>query len=258
MIPKPIYDKHQSLSDWSILLGYRGSIAHGMYVPNTDPNSIDDKDVMGIVVPPRDYYYGLKTFGSKGTKEITDGEWDIVLFELTKAVRLLAKGNPNILQILWLKENYYIKITPAGQLLIDNRELFVGKHVYHSFVGYAHGQLHKMTHCPGRGYMGAKRKRLVEKFGYDTKNASHLVRLLRLGIEFLCDGELQVERPDAQELLAIKRGEWPLEKIEAEAARLFEVAQEALTHSPLPPKPETEKINALCVDIAECWLSDKE
>lgn len=34
------------------LVGYRGSIAHGMYVPNTDPNSIDDKDVMGVCIPP--------------------------------------------------------------------------------------------------------------------------------------------------------------------------------------------------------------
>lgn len=258
MIPKAIYNGYSCLGEWAILLGYRGSIAHGMYVPNSDPNSIDDKDVMGIVVPPKDYYYGLKTFGSKGTKQITDGEWDIVLFELTKAVRLLAKGNPNILQILWLKENYYIKITPAGQLLMDNRELFVGKHVYHSFVGYAHGQLHKMTHCPGRGYMGAKRKRLVEKFGYDTKNASHLIRLLRLGIEFLSDGELQVERPDAQELLEIKRGQWPLERIELEAGYLFKAAQGALVRSSLPPKPDEDKINKLCVKVAECWLGEAQ
>ena len=55
-----------------------------------------------------------------------------------------------------------------------------------------------------KGYMGEKRKRLVEKFGYDTKNASHLIRLLRMGMEFLVDGELHVEREDAKELLRIK------------------------------------------------------
>ena len=31
-----------------IIVGYRGSIAHGMYLANTDPNSIDDKDIMGV------------------------------------------------------------------------------------------------------------------------------------------------------------------------------------------------------------------
>jgi len=34
----------------TIFLGYRGSIAHGMYVPNSDPNSIDDKDIMGFLL----------------------------------------------------------------------------------------------------------------------------------------------------------------------------------------------------------------
>ena len=33
------------LQDWCILLGYRGSIAHGMYVPNTDPSAATIKDV---------------------------------------------------------------------------------------------------------------------------------------------------------------------------------------------------------------------
>lgn len=27
-----------------ILLGYRGSIAHGTYIPQSDPNSINDKN----------------------------------------------------------------------------------------------------------------------------------------------------------------------------------------------------------------------
>ena len=63
------------------------------------------------------------------------------------------------------------------------------------------------------GRMGAKRKELVEKFGYDTKNASHLIRLLKMGIEALTTGELLIERPDNNMLLEIKRGEWKLERV---------------------------------------------
>ena len=40
------------------------------------------------------------------------------------------------------------------------------------------------------GYMGDKRKRLVVELGYDAKNASHCVRLLRMCIEFLTTGEM--------------------------------------------------------------------
>ena len=98
--------------------------------------------------------------------------------------------------------------------------------------------------------MGEKRKRLVDKYGHDTKNASHLIRLLRMGIEFLTDGEMQVHRKDAQELLSIKNGEWSLEKIKAEAARLFVSSETAYINSKLPTKPDMQKISKLCVDIA--------
>ena len=251
-IPKNISNL-QSIKDWCILLGYRGSISHGTYKSNKDPNSIDDKDLQGICIPPIEYYYGLKEFGSRGTIEIKKDEWDIVLYEFTKVIRLLEKGNPNVLALLWLEPQYYINITEAGQMLLDNRDLFVGKHVYHSFVGYANGQLHRMTHMACKGYMGEKRKRLVEKYGYDCKNGSHLIRLLKMGIEFLNDGELHVLRKDAQQLLEIKAGEWSLEKVKNEAERLFASAEMAFTQSKLPVKPDHEKVNQLCVDIAKCW-----
>lgn len=43
-----------------ILVGYRGSIAHGMYVPPKNPTSIDDKDLMSVCIPPLDFYLGLE------------------------------------------------------------------------------------------------------------------------------------------------------------------------------------------------------
>jgi hypothetical protein len=41
--------------------------------------------------------------------------------------------------------------------------LFVGRHVYKPFVGYATQQLYKMEHGAFKGYMGEKRKALVER-----------------------------------------------------------------------------------------------
>jgi len=238
-----------SLREHSILLGYRGSIAHGMYVPPKNPTSIDDKDLMGVCVLPLDHYFGLREFGSNGTKEIKEDEWDIVVYEATKFVRLLAQGNPNVLSMLWLAPNYYLHMTDAGRLLIENRQLFVGKHVYHSFTGYAHSQLHRMTHNAFQGHMGEKRRQLVERFGYDTKNAAHLIRLLRMGIEFLVEGELHVLREDAKQLLEIKRGEWTLEQVLKEADDGFRLAKEAMIHSALPVRPDFDAVNELCVQV---------
>jgi len=152
---------------------------------------------------------------------------------------------------LWLEHEHYLNVTDAGGLLLDNRHIFVGKHVYHSFTGYAYDQLKRMTTFSFKGYMGEKRKRLVEKFGYDTKNAAHLIRLLRMGTEFLSDGVLHVKRHDAQELLEIKRGEWTLDQVKSEAEKLFVLADKAFEQSKLPEKPDMERVNKLCVDVIE-------
>jgi len=40
------------LPEGLISLCWRGSVAHGMYVPKSDPDSIDDKDVMGVYIGP--------------------------------------------------------------------------------------------------------------------------------------------------------------------------------------------------------------
>lgn len=259
-VPDEILLKHNTLAEWNILLAYRGSISHGMYIPSDDPNSIDDKDLMGVCVPPLNYYFGLHGhYGQlgKGTKEIkeNDGEWDIVVYEVKKLIRLLGKGNPNVLSLLWVEDKHYIHVSPEGQMLLDNRDLFVSKKVYAPFAGYATAQLKKMEKSTFNGYMGERRKALVEKYGYDTKNASHLIRLLRMGIEFLDSGELQVARHnDAAELLAIKSGEWSLDRVKTEASLLFEEARYARDNSKLPDAPDLAAIDKLCVDIVKSRL----
>jgi len=259
-IPMDILIRNNYLINDSILIGYRGSIAHGMFVPNTDPNSIDDKDVMAVVIPPIDNYLGLKQFGSRGTKEINPtiiNEWDIVTYELIKFIKLLVKSNPNVLSLLWLDEHHYIKKTKEGKLLIDSRNKFVSKQIYHSFTGYAYGQLKKMDHFVFEGYMGQKRKALVEKYHFDTKNAAHCIRLLRMGIEFLNEGVLYVNRgsKDSQQLLQIKRGEWSLKQVKKEAEYLFKRAESAYDNSKLPSQPDEEDINRLCVELIKSKLN---
>jgi predicted nucleotidyltransferase len=253
-IPKDILNQHPELERWAIISGYRGSIAHGLYVRPTEPTSIDDKDVMTICVPPIEYYYGLEEYGHRGTKEIKRDEWDIVVYEARKFIRLLAQGNPNVLMMLWLEPQFLLKVTLAGQLIIDSRQLFVGRHVYKAFTGYAYGQLHRMTHMAYEGHMGTKRKALVDRFGYDTKNAAHLIRLLRMGAEFLKDGFLNVKRHDAQQLLEIKRGEWTLDQVKAEAEWGFKMAEQAYHNSTLPAGPDMDEIRKLTVRVVNIGI----
>ena len=91
----------------TFFLAYSGSIAHGMFIPSTDPKSIDDIDLIGFAFGEPRHYFGLHEWGSRGTKEIKPGCYDVVLYEIRKAVALLLQGNPNIMSMLWRPPNTF-------------------------------------------------------------------------------------------------------------------------------------------------------
>jgi len=244
----------------TIILGYVGSHSHGTYIAPTDPDAIDDIDMMGVCVLPDEQYHGLcrnpvlrdkRGRMNNEQQEVQEGQWDIVVYEVRKYFNLLLKQNPNVLGLLWLEENLYVKMTSAGRLIVENRDIFTSKEAFHSFAGYANEQLHKMTHMAFKGYMGDKRKRLVERFGFDCKNAAHLIRLLRMCTEYLTDGKLRVMRPDARAIMGIKNGEWSLDRVKEESERLFTLAREAYVRSSLPAEPNYEKAEELLLRVTE-------
>jgi len=150
---------------------------------------------------------------------------------------------------------HYIYVGNAGQLLLDYRHLFVSKQIYNAYTGYAYSQLKKMEAYNKQGYMGEKRKQLVDKFGYDCKNAAHLIRLLRMGTEFLNTGELEVLRHDAPQLMEIKTGQWTLEQVKAEAKYEFKRADAAFDRCTLPNKPSVEAINGIVKEVIRNYVT---
>lgn len=240
------------LEPYCILKGYRGSIAHGTFEESTTK---DDKDIMGVYVPPEEVTFGIENMETiermleerHSQKRVS--VWDIVYYSLPKYLRLIRKQNPNVISLLWNEEEYYIKRTALGNRLIENRQKLLSKDCYKSFCGYARSQLHRMTHVGPTGRLGQKRKELIERFGYDVKNASHLIRLLKMGMETLVTGEMTVKRPDSAMLLEIKRGEWKLEKVTEYAEKLFDLMDEAFVKSELPVQVNYNFVNKLCQDI---------
>ena len=285
-----------------IVLGLMGSHSHGTYMPPDEPNAIDDVDLMGFVVPPIEYHLGLPRWEHW---RMQFEELDVVLYSLDKAMRLLLKSNPNIVGLLWLRDDEYIHQHSTFALLREQREIFSSQAAADAFSGYAMDQLermeafdlermaeyealtaqirergpltevleadvNKLVHIARNwsleldalkrfrklhrshfsGYMGEKRKAMVRRYQYDVKNAAHLIRLLRMGIEFLGTGTLQVYRTeDADELKRIKRGGWTLDQVKAEAERLFAMVGPARERSPLKAAPDTRAANELLIGI---------
>lgn len=98
------------------------------------------------------------------------------------------------------------------------------------------------------------RAKLEREYGYDTKHAMHLVRLLRMCREILTRGEVLVRRPDAEELLAIRNGAWTYEEIAAWAEREELELEELYRGSRLPRQPDRKKLDELTVRIVESML----
>jgi predicted nucleotidyltransferase len=239
-----------------VLISYRGSIVHNMYIPNTDPNSIDDVDVMVVYLKDPKYYLSLASGFEKG-KDIKVGEYDFAMYEFKKFVYLLYKSNPNVLTTLWLNDEHYIyKDSDPATYLLSIRDEFISKKVYSTFAGYANGQLKRMEHFQFKGFMGERRKQLVRKFGFDTKNAAHLIRLLRMGKEALETGKLNVFRHDAEELLQIKKGEWSLDRVKDESDRLFKDLKKACDESTLKDEPNKEKIEKVLFTILYSYINN--
>lgn len=92
------------------------------------------------------------------------------------------------------------------------------------------------------------RSELEEKHGYDTKHASHAIRLMRMGLEILKFGIVNVYRhEDREELLAIRNGAWAYERILEEAKKLDDEAEliyQSKTYI-VPYAPDKIKINEL-------------
>ncbi len=100
------------------------------------------------------------------------------------------------------------------------------------------------------------RAALEEKFGYDTKHAYHLVRLIRMCRETLTTGKVIVKRPDMEELLDIRRGAWTYDQLIEFAEREDkELNKLYKTTDALPKQPDKKKLDALCIKLVERSLS---
>ena len=83
------------------------------------------------------------------------------------------------------------------------------------------------------------------RYGYDTKHAMHLIRLMRMGLEVLQTGELLVRRPDAAELNAIRDGALSFDDLLVDAARLADAMETAAPRPTLSDDVDRAFVDAL-------------
>lgn len=98
------------------------------------------------------------------------------------------------------------------------------------------------------------RAELERKYGYDTKHAMHLLRLLKMGTEILETGQVYVYRPDCEWLCAVREGLLLYEELLEMAADYEERLEQLYETSSLPDEPDLNAVEALVVELQERFL----
>jgi predicted nucleotidyltransferase len=234
------------LKERTILLTITGSHAYGT---NTETSDIDYK---GVCIPPEEYYFGLKTFndynttGGKNWKNTKD-DVDISIMHINKFVSDAMQGVPNNIEILFVNPEHILFKNKYGEELISHRHDFLSKALKHKFGGYAFSQIQKLK---AKNSNGTGRQDLIDKYGYDTKFASHAVRLMTSAIEILKTGNFSTYRINRKELLDIRNGEYTLEDLLVYIENLDKELNELYeTSSIIPYKPDYDKINTWLIDL---------
>lgn len=93
------------------------------------------------------------------------------------------------------------------------------------------------------------RKGLLNKYGFDVKFASHLIRLMFEGVELLKTGKLEFPLKERKLLLDIRKGKWDMEQVLNFSQQLENEIEDLIISSDLPDKPRTEEIEKFTIGV---------
>ncbi|HEY3482598.1 MAG TPA: nucleotidyltransferase domain-containing protein [Streptomyces sp.] len=165
------------------------------------------------------------------------GDLDLIVYSLRKWMRLALTGNPTILLPLFVPDNEIVRITELGHELRANAERILSHQAGLRFAGYLRTQRQRML----EGAIKVNRPELIEKYGFDTKYAMHMVRLGVQGVELLETGRmtLPIAEPWLTWLRDLRRGKHSQQEA-IEAAAELEDRLDRLVRgaSPLPEQPD--------------------
>lgn len=172
--------------------------------------------------------------------------YDFQIFNIVHYFRLLADGNPNMIDSIFTPDECVVRTSQIANLVRLNRKLFLTKKLYLKFKGYSYSQMKKLRDKNPSG----KRADLVEQFGYDSKFLSHGLRLILEIEQVLEEGDLDIRR-NKELLKSVRRGEWTLDQAveflnekDKHIDRLYE-------SSSIPYSPDYTKIKQLLIDCLE-------
>lgn len=240
-------------------------IVNGSKLYGTDVDTSDDDFMAVFIEPVRSVYVGGSKMESVQLRDKPEGvrseagDVDCTSYSLRHFAKLAAAGNPSVLTLLSAPDSAVVHETEIGRALRDPamQQKFASKQAAPRFKGYMMRQKERML--GERGGHIPKRPELVEKYGFDTKYANHVIRLGIQGCEFMRRGymTLPMHEDDVNTLLRVRGGEYSFERtvelIEAVEADL----ERAVQQSALPDDPDYPSIAAFLREAHESfWVAN--
>lgn len=212
-----------------ILHGVVGSTAYNLAREGSDI------DTLGIMMAPTEDFFRFKAVTD--TTVTSDPDPDCTLHELHKFTHLITKGNPTIIEVLFMAE--YLTLTEEGQLLVANRDAFLShRAVKGSYLGYVDGQVKRLLK---RGDFDPDMKKRREK------HARHCYRLLIQAHQLITTGSLCLWLSDDQRATAFAVGKMSDENFAAYIEDAISDIKKL--DSVLPEEPDLERIDDLMLRL---------
>jgi hypothetical protein len=134
-----------------------------------------DIDIRGVATNQADDILCMRDFD-----HYADEATDTTVYSLDRVVSLLLRGNAVAVELLGCKPEHYLKVTPTGQELLDNRKLFLSKTIADTYEAYAIKQLRDLKNAIARDRVTKK-----EFEGHVLDTANNVVQHLQSKYPFL-------------------------------------------------------------------------
>lgn len=232
------------LNEYTIFKTLTGSRVYGTF------NEQSDYDYRGVIIPPEKYFLSFLAH----FEQFESKQEDMVVYDIRKFLKLAASNNPNIIELLYIPEKFWVTSSPYWKEITSIKDLFLSKRCYETFKGYARSQLKKAIQYEKTNSV---RSALIDKIGYDCKNGMHLYRLLNSCKEILKEHTILVERPDKDFLLEIRNGNVPYKDLMRLVDELSIELEHLFESTTLPEKPNYKIIEGVGIDIIKRHIFNK-
>lgn len=119
---------------------------------------------------------------------------------------------------------------------------------------YANAIAHWNAYQNWKKNRNPKRAKFEKKFGYDTKHAAHLLRLITECKELLTTKRLTFPRPDSDFLLSVRNGSMTYDELLDYISGFESDIDEIDDKSELPKQPNRKAIDNLCIQMVKTTL----